>query len=176
MRQGGGTNMRSSLHSSILIAATFVLCLCLGACKHEQDEWPALLQNLTASGGYWGACPPKDRTGQETLKTMGRLGTSPELDARLNAGFLLDRMLGYSKGPLLNKDSTLTVSARQTGRFMLPTFTVKVRVSCLMVCLRKSIGKWTKSVKSSGRKDLLCLTAYRHRPVIGHERRGKSIE
>ncbi len=83
----GGTNMRSSLHSYISIATTFVLCLCLGACKQEQDKWPALLQNVTASGGYWGACPPKDRIGQETLKTMGRLGTSPELDARLNAGF-----------------------------------------------------------------------------------------
>lgn len=74
---------------------------------------------------------------------------------------LLDRMLRNSKGSLLNKDFTLTVSVRQTGRFMLPTFSVKARASYLTVCPQKSIGKWIKSEKSSGRKDLLCLSAYR---------------
>jgi hypothetical protein len=78
-----GTKMRPG----ISIAATIVVCLLFGACKPEQGEVPALLRNVTARGGYWGACPPSDKTGQETLKTMGRLATSPELDARLNAAF-----------------------------------------------------------------------------------------
>jgi hypothetical protein len=79
--------MLSSLRSHISIAATLMFGLTSSAYAQAQNELPALLQNVTARGGYWGECPPSDKTGQETLKTMGRLGTSPELDVRLNTEF-----------------------------------------------------------------------------------------
>lgn len=69
--------MRSSPRLHISIAATLTLGLMFSAYAQAPNELPTLLRNVTARGGYWGACPP----------TSGGLATSPELDARLNTNF-----------------------------------------------------------------------------------------
>ncbi|SEK13785.1 hypothetical protein [Paraburkholderia diazotrophica] len=69
--------MRSSPRSHISITATLTLGLMLSAYAQAPNELPTLLRDVTAHGGYWGACPP----------TSGALAISPELDSRLKNNF-----------------------------------------------------------------------------------------
>jgi len=69
-----------------LIGGTVVLGVLFGAWSAPKPPLPALLKNVTAGGGWWGACPPV--TPEEARAQSGRpLALSPELNQRLAQSF-----------------------------------------------------------------------------------------
>jgi len=118
--------MRRGVYSLGLLAAGFVLgaAVVLGAIvagwPGPKPSLPPLLRNVSAGGGWWGACPPE--TQDEARERQGRpLATSPELDRRLAQSFppgsserkLVDtlRNQGFELLPSCRSDHSIHVAA-----------------------------------------------------------------
>lgn len=55
-------------------------------CSSPTPPLPPLLENVSAGGGWWGACPPESVDEARLRQTMP-LAVSPELNQRLNQSF-----------------------------------------------------------------------------------------
>jgi hypothetical protein len=84
--------MRNSLRSLVLLAAgcviggTVVLGVIFIGSPSAKPALPALLRNVAAGGGLWGACPPDPK--EETRALPGQtLALSPQLNQRLAQSF-----------------------------------------------------------------------------------------
>jgi len=68
-----------------------IVILILAACDltaRPEPPLPPLLVNVTAGGGWWGACPPKTKTEEDMIRSWkGQLALSPELNERLTKEF-----------------------------------------------------------------------------------------
>src|SRR5580704_2214489 len=78
------------MRSLRLIARTLATAAISGGivtgCAGPNPATPALLADVSAGGGLWGACPP--RSSEEARVQEGRpVATSPELQKRLQASF-----------------------------------------------------------------------------------------
>jgi hypothetical protein len=123
--------MRKGVRALGLLAAGFVLgaVVVLGALfagwPGPKPALPPLLKNVTAGGGWWGACPPENE--QEAEEREGHpLATSPELEQRLVQSFppgsnerkLVDTLSkqGFELLPPCKSDHSVRVAAfRQHG-------------------------------------------------------------
>jgi len=118
--------MRKGIRSLGLFAAGVVLgaVVVLGAIfagwPGPKPPLPTLLRNVTAGGGWWGACPPE--TQEEAREQQGQpLATSPELNQRLAHSFpsgsserkLVDtlRAQGFQLLPPCTSDHSVRVAA-----------------------------------------------------------------
>jgi hypothetical protein len=134
--------MRNSLRSLTLLAAgcfiggTVVLVI-FGGWFGPKPPLPALLRNVTAGGGWWGACPPD--TEQEAREQLGHtLALSPELNQRLVQSFpsgssekrLSDALSaqGFELLPSCKNDSSIRVAAfnQHGGGLFLPPIVANV--------------------------------------------------
>jgi hypothetical protein len=84
--------------SSPLIAGIAVLAAMFGGCAAPIPPLPPLLKDVTAGGGWWGACPAE--SAEEARSREGRpMALSPELQERLAQAFPPGseevRLLGY---------------------------------------------------------------------------------
>lgn len=68
----------------MIVAATAGL---LAACFSTRPPAPPLLRGATASGGWWGACPPRNETDAKSMKIMEKLAVSPEFNSRMEIEF-----------------------------------------------------------------------------------------
>jgi hypothetical protein len=70
----------------IVIGGVIVLGAMFAGWPGPTPPLPPLLQNVTAGGGWWGACPPE--TPEAAVAREGRpLALSPELNQRLGQSF-----------------------------------------------------------------------------------------
>ena len=69
----------------LIIAAVFGL-KGFASAESPEPRLPPLLRNVTAQGGRWGACPPRNES-EASLQKILPLAVSPELNQRLLSEF-----------------------------------------------------------------------------------------
>ena len=83
-----GRNLRSVglVFAGCVIGGAIVFGAILAGWPGPQPRLPPLLTDVTAGGGWWGACPP-ETTEEPHLREGEPLALSPELDQRLAQAF-----------------------------------------------------------------------------------------